>query len=495
MMSMVQVIVGPDQTPWNMHRALLSVSSHTALLALGLSSEKPSVSMIDWSHLHADEFDIFGTFLYTGQLRNILGLPMNQLFQLYVLGETLQSSAFQHEVFAAIFTQLRDGNTVLKEDQVNYVMKYTLRQSALRSFCLDLFGIWLYRGQARFKSGEIAHEKKTILIDPDLKGDCMDGVLKAISALKGGRQKISLSFQDYFPYTATPRWPLMQLPGSAREEVVHHMTQNLELGTDSRSDHCYSASFPRRYVLLGYQRLLTKQYSIRGMMEVVRVQVGSGDKAWQIHRLLLTRESMVAQTALSSSFKESEVQSITWPEFDDKNFDIFVKYLYTGDVATGYLSCDQLLRLFVLADQLISSSFMLIVFRAIFDRLRSTEVLTTRQISYIMSHTHANSCLQRFCTDLVGFGLMNGIYGFADEPTAPRTKILAGELKSDFMSGVLCALRSGRRNFRDLQRPLEYYWTDTSFEASDSEGDPVAVPTPNQDEVQRLEEELNETNA
>ncbi|KAL8864393.1 MAG: hypothetical protein Q9198_009892 [Flavoplaca austrocitrina] len=75
---------------------------------------------------------------------------------------------------------------------------------------------------------------------------------------------------------------------------------------------------------------------------IVTVRVGSGEevKSWAVHKGLLTHHSPFFAAALNGFFKESTSNVVELIEDSPEAFNLFVYWLYTGDLTPGKLTSD-----------------------------------------------------------------------------------------------------------------------------------------------------------
>ncbi|KIW71490.1 hypothetical protein PV04_03648 [Phialophora macrospora] len=165
---------------------------------------------------------------------------------------------------------------------------------------------------------------------------------------------------------------------------------------------------------------------------VVNVVVGTlPERRWVVHEHLLTSASRFAKAALALPFKEREERTLRLPEEDPDVFDLFVQYLYTS--ATGNLSMDMRIRLYVLADRMQATALCDSV-RATLDGL-ACRFFSEAQLEYVFENTPPGDRLRRSCILRLGAAARSLLsFPYSDRFTKLVCQKYAGEIFAEMIN-------------------------------------------------------------
>lgn len=166
-----------------------------------------------------------------------------------------------------------------------------------------------------------------------------------------------------------------------------------------------------------------------------------------VHKNLLIQDSPTAKAMLSSGFRESIAQQISWPEFETAHFKIYLEFLYSGRFNSHKATLTTLLKLHSIADQLGSELFLAAVFKEIYELTYSNFYdLEPADLDYGMENTVESSVLHRYLVDKVVTGILRGRYRFAeDDPsrTDPSAKVIDSSYRTEILDGFMRVHTSG----------------------------------------------------
>ena len=196
--NMVEVVVGEgdEQARWMLHEKLLTADSEFAKMALSRDFKEKNERIIRFPEEDPDVFGQYVTFLYGGM---IFTFNLEQLVQMYTLGDRLQSLKFANSCYESI-SKSTDAYTAT---QIRYVFDHTYNGDRLRKEVISQVGKGILRGRYTFS---LPHEQEQL---KDCMPELMQGVTAAVTEARrgGGLDKWypkPQSSPPYSPPTATP---------------------------------------------------------------------------------------------------------------------------------------------------------------------------------------------------------------------------------------------------------------------------------------------------
>jgi hypothetical protein len=177
------------------------------------------------------------------------------------------------------------------------------------------------------------------------------------------------------------------------------------------------------------------QPTLRNQLTTITVMVGRlpNQARWTIHQELLTSRSRFVQSWKSTHSGSGEMLMLLYE--DPALFDFYVKYLYSGLMATTDLVA--LTELYALGHRLDDQGFKQACYETV---TLSYKEFSALQISTVLSQTPPGDVLRTFIVDKVGRGILDGIYTFADPPDARLLDFAMPEL----MRGVVAAVAKAK---------------------------------------------------